>query len=138
MIITDPVILIPARYASQRLQGKLCMEIEGQPAICWTAQMAIQTGWDTIVLTDDWAIHDAIDGICPVILNSGIAPISGTERCSLLLDSVAEMLGRVPPHIIIASGDELTASPECIKSLYTPGHVAQRRAFPVEVRVNLH
>jgi CMP-2-keto-3-deoxyoctulosonic acid synthetase len=100
------------------------MEIEGQPAICWTAQMASQTGWPVIVLTDNMAVVAGLDGICPSIFAPEVEPCNGTERCSMLLDLIAESLGAVPQHIVIVAGDELTAPPDCIKSLYVPGEIS--------------
>lgn len=105
------IAIIPARFASTRLPGKLLLEIGGKPLILHTLAQAAKARAVSrvIVATDDGRIEQAAKdaGFEAVMTSAGHA--SGSDR-------VAEVAKAVPPGSIIVNvqGDEPLISPETI------------------------
>ncbi len=97
-------IVIPARYASERLPGKPLREIDGRPMIEWVCRAANASGAaDVIVATDDRRIADAVEafGGRAVMTDSGHR--SGTDR----IVEVVEKLGWEDTRVVVnLQGDE--------------------------------
>lgn len=74
--------MIPARWASARLSGKMMADIAGRPLIEWTWRAAMQTGKMVIVVTDTRAIFDHIESIGGSAVMTPSALRNGTERCA--------------------------------------------------------
>jgi 3-deoxy-manno-octulosonate cytidylyltransferase (CMP-KDO synthetase) len=105
------VAVIPARYSSVRLPGKLVMPINGRPLILHTVDRVrdAATVSRVIVATDDRRIFDVVraDGVEAVMTSPEHR--SGTDR-------VAEVAERIPEASIIVNvqGDEPVISPKTI------------------------
>lgn len=97
-------VIIPARYASQRLPGKPLLDIGGQPMIQRVVACAAQSAASrVIVATDDERIAAAVEAFDgEVCLTSADHP-SGTDR----LEEVVTRLGLPDDAIVVnVQGDE--------------------------------
>ena len=105
------IAIIPARYASTRLPGKMLLEIAGKPLILHTLGQAMKarTVSRVIVATDDERIFDV------VLAASGEAVMTSPDHHSGS-DRIAEVAENLPEHSIIVNiqGDEPTISPNTI------------------------
>jgi 3-deoxy-manno-octulosonate cytidylyltransferase (CMP-KDO synthetase) len=105
------VVIIPARYASTRLPGKLMLEVDGKPLIVHTLQQAKKARLvdRVIVATDDERILHA------VIENGGEAVMTSGDH-STGSDRIAEVAVSMPPNSIVVNvqGDEPMISPQTI------------------------
>lgn len=105
------IAIIPARYASTRLPGKMLREIAGKPLILHTLEQVkkARTVTRVIVATDDERILDVVKnaGCKAVITRADHA--SGSDR----LAEVAETLTK-NAIIVNVQGDEPLISPETI------------------------
>jgi len=105
------VAIIPARYASTRLPGKMLLDIGGKPLIVRTLeQVALTTTVDrVIVATDDQRIFDA------VVLAGGEAVMTSSAHASGS-DRLAEVAENLPDAAIVINvqGDEPVISPHTI------------------------
>jgi 3-deoxy-manno-octulosonate cytidylyltransferase (CMP-KDO synthetase) len=105
------VAIIPARYSSVRLPGKLLMPINGRPLVLHTVDRVrdAKTISRVIVATDDESIFSIVtaDGVEAVMTSPDHR--SGTDR-------VAEVAAQIPEASIIVNvqGDEPIISPETI------------------------
>ena len=105
------VAVIPARYASVRLPGKMLLPIGGRPLILWTVEQVRQarTVSRVIVATDDPRIFDVVsENGCESMMTSSDHR-SGTDR-------VAEVAECIPEASIIVNvqGDEPLIAPATI------------------------
>jgi len=75
------VVVIPARYASERLPGKPLLDIAGKPMIRRVYERALQSGANSVIIaTDDGRIRDAAIAFgADVCMTSSDHP-SGTDR----------------------------------------------------------
>ena len=109
--LQNVIAVIPARYSSVRLPGKMLLPIGGRPLILHTMDRAREAGTVSrvIVATDDERIRDVVtaDGGEAVLTSSGHR--SGTDR-------VAEVAETLPEGTIIVNvqGDEPLISPKTI------------------------
>ena len=105
------VAIIPARYASVRLPGKLLLPIAGRPLIAHTIERArsASTVSRVIVATDDQRIVEAVNGIGAEAVMTSADHRSGTDR-------LAEVAVALPEDSIIVNvqGDEPMIAPETI------------------------
>ena len=105
------VAIIPARYASVRLPGKLLLPIAGQPLIAHTIERAksASTVSRVIVATDDQRIFDAVSAVGAEVVMTSSEHRSGTDR-------LAEVAASIPEDSIIVNvqGDEPMIAPETI------------------------
>lgn len=108
--------MIPARYASTRLPGKVLLDLAGKPMIqrvyerCRRAQLLDEV----IVATDDARVRDVVLGF------GGRVEMTGAEHCSGT-DRLAEVAGRVPCDVIVnIQGDEPMIAPEAIDAAVRP------------------
>jgi 3-deoxy-manno-octulosonate cytidylyltransferase (CMP-KDO synthetase) len=107
------IAIIPARYASTRLPGKLLLEIAGKPLILHTLGQAAKARnvSRAIVATDD----ERIFGV--VAEDGGEAIMTSTEHQSGS-DRLAEVAANLPANSIIVNvqGDEPMISPRVIEA----------------------
>jgi len=105
------VAIIPARYASVRLPGKLLLPVAGRPLIAHTIEQArsASTVSRVIVATDDQRIFDAVSSIGAEVVMTSPEHCSGTDR-------LAEVAATLPDECIIVNvqGDEPMIAPETI------------------------
>jgi 3-deoxy-manno-octulosonate cytidylyltransferase (CMP-KDO synthetase) len=109
--LENVIAVIPARYSSTRLPGKMLADLLGTPLIVRTlnqAQKAISVG-RVIVATDDERIRDA------VLAAGGEAVLTSPEHISGS-DRIAEVAAGLPEGSMIVNvqGDEPLISPETI------------------------
>lgn len=109
--LKNVIAVIPARYASVRLPGKMLLEIDGKPLILHTLGQALKarTVSRAIVATDDARIFDAVRG-------SGGEAVMTSDHHQSGSDRVAEVAAGLPENSIIVNvqGDEPTISPDTI------------------------
>lgn len=97
-------IVIPARYASQRLPGKPLREILGKPMIEWVYRAGLATeARDVIVATDDERIADAVTGFGGQACLTDRNHNSGTDR---ILEVVRRLNWEADSLVVNLQGDE--------------------------------
>lgn len=116
--VTDPVIIIPARYGSARYPGKPLAQIAGKPLIAHVLAAATRTGYPVYVATDDARIAEA------VMAHGGAAVMTGpcnngTERCA----AAARLIGATGP-VINWQGDSPLVPPHWIDYLLGELHMS--------------
>lgn len=115
--MTDFVVVIPARYASQRLPGKPLREIAGKPMLQHVFERGNESGAsEVIVATDDDRIAAAAASFGAKCLLTSADHQSGTDR----LAEVARSEGWPDDMIIVnLQGDEPLMPPELIDQCAT-------------------
>ncbi|MEO5702561.1 MAG: 3-deoxy-manno-octulosonate cytidylyltransferase [Gammaproteobacteria bacterium] len=100
----DFVVIIPARYASNRLPGKPLREMGGKPLIQYVFECAQQSGATQIVVaTDDERIRKVAEGFGAPVCMTSPEHCSGTDR----LAEVVVKLGFGDEQIVVnLQGDE--------------------------------
>jgi 3-deoxy-manno-octulosonate cytidylyltransferase (CMP-KDO synthetase) len=105
------IAIIPARYASTRLPGKMLLPVAGKPLILHTVDRANEasTVSRVIVATDDKRIFDAVTGAGSEAVMTSAEHQSGSDR-------IAEVAATLPEGSIIVNvqGDEPVISPATI------------------------
>jgi len=105
-------IIIPARYKSTRLPGKLLMQACGKPIIQWVWEKAVQVKSADMVLiaADSTEVYDAAKAF-------GAEAVMTSENCKSGSDRIAEAAQKYPEleYIINVQGDEPMIAPECIE-----------------------
>ena len=94
----DFVVLIPARWASTRLPGKMLADLGGKPLVVRTAERACQSNATRVVVATDHreiATALAAHGHECVMTDSNLP--SGTDR----LAQAAQLLGLDPQTVVI-------------------------------------
>lgn len=76
-----PTIIIPARYGSTRLPGKMLCALAGKPVIHHTIEAARRTGLPVILATDDERIAEVGKALGVRVAFTGDCA-NGTERCA--------------------------------------------------------
>jgi 3-deoxy-manno-octulosonate cytidylyltransferase (CMP-KDO synthetase) len=105
-------VIIPARYASTRLPGKLLAEIEGKPMIQHVWERAMKSGASQVlVATDDERIKSVCAGFGARAELTAKSHRSGTERIAELVSRL-----RIEPAatIVNVQGDEPLIPPSLI------------------------
>ena len=105
------VVIIPARYASTRLPGKLMLDVAGKPLIVHTlgqAKKARSVDRVIVATDDDRIFHAVIENGGEAVMTSG-AHSTGSDR-------IAEVAVSLPPNSIVVNvqGDEPMISPNTI------------------------
>jgi 3-deoxy-manno-octulosonate cytidylyltransferase (CMP-KDO synthetase) len=108
-------VVIPARYQSTRLPGKVLADIAGKPMIQWVYQQAQQSGASqVIVATDNDQVAAVVQQFGGEVCRTRADHQSGTER----LAEVVELYGFSDEHIIVnVQGDEPFIPPENIRQV---------------------
>lgn len=105
------IAIIPARYSSVRLPGKMLREIAGKPLIVHTLERArsASTVDRAIVATDDERIFSAVSNAGGEAVMTSAGHLSGSDR-------IAEVAETLPENSIIVNvqGDEPLISPKTI------------------------
>ena len=104
--MTDFVVVIPSRYASQRLPGKPLREINGKPMIQHVHERGKESSArDVVVATDDQRIAEACEAFGATVCMTGDQHRSGSERIAEVCDV---MDWRDDTIIVNLQGDEPT------------------------------
>lgn len=109
----DYSIIIPARYHSTRLPGKVLLDIAGKPMLQHVYELARQTNAKNIVIaTDDQRIATTAEAFGAVVCLTKATHSSGSERIA----EAAELLGYSEDEIIFnLQADEPLLSPNLIQ-----------------------
>jgi 3-deoxy-manno-octulosonate cytidylyltransferase (CMP-KDO synthetase) len=110
-------VVIPARFASTRLPGKVLLPLHGRPMLHWVCERARASGAaQVVVATDDERIRVSAEEIGVECVMTSASHLSGTDRIA----EVARQLRWAPADIIVnLQGDEPLMPPALI------GQVAQ-------------
>jgi len=106
------VVVIPARYASTRLPGKLLRDIAGEPMIQHVHRVATRSKADEVwIATDDQRIADVAKGFGANVCMTAEHHTSGTERIAEVCDQL-----EWPDDLAIVNlqGDEPLMPPDLI------------------------
>ena len=106
-------VVIPARYASQRLPGKPLAELHGRPLVVHVCERARSSGASqVIVATDDERVRAACAAEGVDVQMTGLQHASGTDRIA----EVAEHRGWSEDEIVVnLQGDEPLMPPADIE-----------------------
>lgn len=103
--------IIPARYSSVRLPGKMLLPIAGKPLVLHTVERAREAATvdEVIVATDDGRIFEAVASAGYTAVMTSTEHKSGSDR-------IAEVAANLPADSIIVNvqGDEPVISPATI------------------------
>ncbi|MFC7702716.1 3-deoxy-manno-octulosonate cytidylyltransferase [Plastorhodobacter daqingensis] len=91
------LIVIPARFASQRYPGKPLVPLRGADGVArtliersWRAAQAVRGADRVVVATDDDRIRAACDGFGAEVVMTSAACANGTERCAETMAALGE------------------------------------------------
>ncbi len=85
--MTDFVVVIPARYASERLPGKPLRLIDGLPMLQHVWNRATESeAQEVVIATDDERILNAAEGFGATVCMTADTHGSGTERIAEVAD----------------------------------------------------
>lgn len=106
-------VVLPARYASQRLPGKPLADLNGRPLILHACDCAKSSGAArVIVATDDARIQQVCEKAGIEVQMTAADHASGTDRIA----EVAERLDWEDDELVVnLQGDEPMMPPECIE-----------------------
>lgn len=106
-------VVLPARYASQRLPGKPLADLAGKPLILHACDSAKRSGAaQVIVATDDARIRQVCEEAGLEVQMTAAGHASGTDRIA----EVAERLAWEDHELVVnLQGDEPMMPPECIE-----------------------
>ena len=114
-VATSFIVVIPARYQSSRLPGKVLADIGGKPMIQWVVEKAILSGASkVIVATDNDEVEQVVKGFGGEVCKTRSDHQSGTER----LAEVMQQYQFSDDEIIVnVQGDEPFIPPENISQV---------------------
>lgn len=109
--------VIPARYDSQRLAGKVLAPIGNKPMVQWVYEAAAQSSVFTkvVVATDSLLVADCVIGFGGEVEMTGSQHSTGTDR-------VAEVATRYPEFSVVVNvqGDQPFVTSTMLTELVTP------------------
>lgn len=98
------VVIVPARYQSSRLPGKVLADIDGKPMIQWVVEKAQASGADkVIVATDNDEVAKAVAAFGGEVCRTRDDHQSGTERLAEVVDKYQFSADQI---IVNVQGDE--------------------------------
>ena len=105
--------VIPARWGSTRLPGKILVEIAGKPLICWVVENACRATKldEVIVATDDQRIADVVQKLGVRAVMTRADHQSGTDRIAEAVE------GQAAEIVVNIQGDEPLVDPSLIDEL---------------------
>ena len=109
--------IIPARYASTRLEGKPLADIHGKPMIQHVYERASQAIKKLIVATDDQRIADAVHEFGGQAVMTSANHTTGTNRCLEAYQAYAFEHDEKIDVVLNIQGDEPMLDPRSIKKL---------------------
>ncbi len=105
-------VVIPARFASQRLPGKPLLDMAGKPMIQHVYERALESAaTDAIIATDDQRIYDAAVGFGARVCMTSSDHSSGTDR---IAEVVAHMGWPNEDLVVNLQGDEPLMPPQLL------------------------
>ena len=130
--------VIPARYASSRLPGKVLLSISGKPMLQWVYERArASEAAEVLIATDDLLVVSAAHSFGAETVMTQAAHQSGSDR-------IAEVASRIEAAIYLnVQGDQPFIAPEDLDALVAPmraeaattalGWMAVARSSPLAV-----
>jgi 3-deoxy-manno-octulosonate cytidylyltransferase (CMP-KDO synthetase) len=119
--------MIPARYASTRLPGKVLLPLAGKPMLQHVYERAIESGvGEVCILCDDPRVETVARSFCKNVYMTNPDCISGTER---IIEIVNTLKISEDDIVINIQGDEPFIEPEKIKLL--AGLILEDDALPM-------
>lgn len=108
-------MVIPARYASARLPGKVLISIQGKPMLQWVYERALAAGADEVLIaTDDLLIVSAAHSFDAETVMTSACHASGTDRIA----EVARLRGWPATDLVVhVQGDEPLIPPALIRQV---------------------
>ena len=108
-------VVIPARYASSRLPGKVLLPLGGKPMLQWVYERACASGaQEVLIATDDLLVVSAAHSFGAETVMTAAAHTSGTDRIA----EVARQRGWPATEIVVnVQGDEPLIPPALIDQL---------------------
>jgi 3-deoxy-manno-octulosonate cytidylyltransferase (CMP-KDO synthetase) len=108
-------VVIPARYASSRLPGKMLADIAGKPMIQHVYERAVESGAQSVVIaTDDERIREAATAFNATVCMTSADHTTGTDRIA----ETVVMMGYSEEDIIVnVQGDEPFIPPVIIRQV---------------------
>jgi 3-deoxy-manno-octulosonate cytidylyltransferase (CMP-KDO synthetase) len=108
----DYHIVIPARLASERLPGKVLLDIAGKPLLQHAWQRAIESAALSVVIaTDNQSIIDVAESFGAKAIMTSTEHRSGSDRIA----ECADILGWPDSHLVVnLQGDEPLMPPSCL------------------------
>lgn len=108
-------VVIPARFDSKRLPGKVLADIAGKPMIQRVYERAMQSGAESVIIaTDDKRIRDVAESFGAAVCMTSAEHQSGTER---IAEAVGIMDYDVEDIVVNLQADEPLIAPESILSV---------------------
>jgi 3-deoxy-manno-octulosonate cytidylyltransferase (CMP-KDO synthetase) len=116
-------VVIPARYASTRLEGKPLLDIAGKPMVVRVAEQAAKSGANEIIIATDFKkIFDAAETHGYIAVMTRVTHVSGTDRIA----EVVKQLAWAEDDIVVnVQGDEPLIDPKLIQEV--AAHLAQNK-----------
>ncbi len=110
-------VIIPARYESKRLQGKVLLRIAGKPMIEHVYKRACKAcvASDVIVAADDMRIKEAVEGFGGIAVMTSSEHKSGTDRIAEVVESLKDV-----EIVVNVQGDEPLIDPSVIDLVAHP------------------
>ena len=107
------VAIIPARYASTRMPGKMLMDICGHPMVWWVYQNVKKAkGFDEIYIAAD---EDRVKAACEAF---GAKVLMTSNTCSCLIDRLYEVSRIIDADYYVSiNGDEPILEPEVMSQV---------------------
>ena len=97
-------VVIPARFQSTRLPGKVLADIDGKPMIQWVAEKALASGAERVIIaTDNDEVETAVNAFGGEVCKTRSDHQSGTER---LAEVVQQYQFSDDEIIVNVQGDE--------------------------------
>lgn len=105
-------IVIPARYASERLPGKLLRDLAGRPLMQHAWERARQSAARTVTIaTDDERIFETAEAFGAHVVMTDVTHQSGSDR----IVECADRMGWPDTHLLVnLQGDEPMMPPACL------------------------
>ncbi len=105
-------IVIPARYASERLPGKLLLDLAGMPLLQHVWQRAVQSAARSVTIaSDDKRIQTIARSFGASVVMTGSGHNSGSDRVA----ECAKRLGWPDETLVVnVQGDEPLMPPDCL------------------------
>lgn len=129
------LIVIPARYESHRLPGKVLEELHGYPMIYWVYRRALNAKCGTVVVAADHPI------VFKRLQDLGIPYIQTDPNCKNGTERVYEVSKKYPDtqYFINVQGDEPLLNPSVIRDVVASGfcnNVFKTAVSPILDKVN--
>lgn len=111
----DFKVIIPARYSSSRLPGKVLLPLHGRPMIQWVHELACDSGADEVIIaTDNEKVAEVCRGFSAEVEMTSAEHHSGTDR----LAEVVQRRDYPESQIIVnVQADEPTLPPALIRQV---------------------